>query len=1126
MSAAVVASGGRYPVEYTLWVKGLHTMAVTSADGHHIEGSPFTIEVADGQTEAVTSFATGPGLTGGVAGEQLAFTVQARDVRQYEHQVVATNATVVPVVDEVQTIRVASGAAGTFRLTFRGASTGDITVGTTANSGTTLQSLADELGNLDTFRGTANTIDQTAAPSTVAVQRAYANGVVVESPAGYGKVQEGDEIEITFTGPRGDVPLLVVDTPNTASVVETRKGDCPFRSEVQTFTCVYDGDYGAADVSARSFSVRLRDSEPAVIKVTDTLADFVAALDAKGVKVDVLYANSSCLGASPPIDRLSRCQVCTSTWPTWKSFSATPNTAVNGPFVLTTTAMGVPQGGVTVELMSAGDVADGDAVSGAGIAQGTVVTGISGTTVTLSKGALATGIPGFSSLTFDPQGPIAHSTSQKADKATRTITLADLSSVKARQTVTGPGLGPYMRTGTAAAGATVITLTDATDVAEGQRVTGLGVPAGATVATIGVSGNKITLSAPTTAALTGRILTFTTTVLSKDTSASTITLNSDIQADIPSGTPLTFERETTVVLTGGSGVAVGQWVVGAGVPEGTFVTSANSGTGTLTTTLSKPVTSTLTTTAALIFADTSTGTDLDAPYGADKVYVTFNNDKGDLPPLDFDLSGLGELAPTKASFFHEHGGVGGSVDGVHPVWGSFTLGYHGATTSPIAFDATAAEVEAALEAMPTVGGVSVSRYDVGVASTLGPSQTDKTGIFGSYTPLPKPGVLNVGQNTTQHALTYWTVAFDKPCDAATGWTGCPAAIGAAPLLTADSTSLQSKRSPYVQQIAPSILVRRTKPGSPGNDREAGDDLGRIHARLVHATAGVSVDNYEVQAIDCVSPGLLGAFDLTFLGRSVSVAANDTVGLLQTKLQTALNGLWSGVGSVAHPGDVAQTFDPRAMTNGTARAGKPFGSASVTVQSDAAAVTDKVCAERHSAPVLIMFGGALGLTLPELNVTESAGGAHVKVYEVAKGLDSITYAGGGAYDVRYTPTKKGRYAMTVAIGGVEISTDLAAGVTVAPADASAPQSEHTSDAVATEGELERFEIQARDVFDNTLDSSADGVFSVTLEGASDPRAGLDTHVTRVETPAVSQTVPNTDGTYDVTWMPRFAGRYVG
>ena len=63
-----------------------------------------------------------------------------------------------------------------------------------------------------------------------------------------------------------------------------------------------------------------------------------------------------------------------------------------------------------------------------------------------------------------------------------------------------------------------------------------------------------------------------------------------------------------------------------------------------------------------------------------------------------------------------------------------------------------------------------------------------------------------------------------------------------------------------------------------------------------------------------------------------------------------------------------------------------------------------------------------------------------------------------------------------------------------------------------------------VFDNTLDFSANGQFSVVLEGVSDVRAGLPTDTPRVETPAVSQTQPNTDGTYDVSWLPRFAGKY--
>ena len=174
-------------------------------------------------------------------------------------------------------------------------------------------------------------------------------------------------------------------------------------------------------------------------------------------------------------------------------------------------------------------------------------------------------------------------------------------------------------------------------------------------------------------------------------------------------------------------------------------------------------------------------------------------------------------------------------------------------------------MEAALEALDTVGDVTVERHDVGVATTVGPSQAP---MFSAFMPPHTEGSGPTGNTTTNHALTYWTVAFDKPCDSAKAWQGCPADIGAAPLLVADDSGLESKRSPYAQQISPQTVIRRTKPGTKGNDREDGSDLNLIHARLEHATAGVNIDNYEVQAIDCVSPGLDGSFDLTFqIGRA-------------------------------------------------------------------------------------------------------------------------------------------------------------------------------------------------------------------------------------------------------------------
>ena len=54
--------------------------------------------------------------------------------------------------------------------------------------------------------------------------------------------------------------------------------------------------------------------------------------------------------------------------------------------------------------------------------------------------------------------------------------------------------------------------------------------------------------------------------------------------------------------------------------------------------------------------------------------------------------------------------------------------------------------------------------------------------------------------------------------------------------------------------------------------------------------------------------------------------------------------------------------------------------------------------------------------------------------------------------------QGHYSISVRIGGEAVSTDLSAGVYIAPAIARAPEIEHSSDNVATQGVLETFTIQ--------------------------------------------------------------------
>ena len=82
---------GVYPVSFTLWHTGAYLVRLTS-HGVDIAGSPLTIHVDNAGLDAQASWAVGRGLQGGVAGQQLAISVQAMDAHTRDVQTIITSA--------------------------------------------------------------------------------------------------------------------------------------------------------------------------------------------------------------------------------------------------------------------------------------------------------------------------------------------------------------------------------------------------------------------------------------------------------------------------------------------------------------------------------------------------------------------------------------------------------------------------------------------------------------------------------------------------------------------------------------------------------------------------------------------------------------------------------------------------------------------------------------------------------------------------------------------------------------------------------------------------------------------------------------------------------------------------
>jgi hypothetical protein len=228
---------GYYPVTYTVWEKGTYAISITSG-GDHIMSSAFTLEVDDGAVFAESSTAAGNGLTGGVAGDEFAFTVQAKDVRQVEQQTVMTYAHVVDLVPEEQTVSV----SGSFTLSFRGEATATI------SNGDSYASVEAKLEDLDQVK-------------------LFFPGSITVSGSGSG-VTVGEDFDISFAnaangGHYGDLALLTCNAG--CSMSDKVNGDTPFRKEIQAFQCNADGGEFTATIGSYSaITIAAADNEAAV----------------------------------------------------------------------------------------------------------------------------------------------------------------------------------------------------------------------------------------------------------------------------------------------------------------------------------------------------------------------------------------------------------------------------------------------------------------------------------------------------------------------------------------------------------------------------------------------------------------------------------------------------------------------------------------------------------------------------------------------------------------------------------------------------------------------------------------------------------------------------------------------
>ena len=482
---------------------------------------------------------------------------------------------------------------------------------------------------------------------------------------------------------------------------------------------------------------------------------------------------------------------------------------------------------------------------------------------------------------------------------------------------------------------------------------------------------------------------------------------------------------------------------------------------------------------------TSTGGTVCSSSGAN-VYITFDTRTGDLPLLEVvDHATLLKLTAPAVIL------VSSVFDGVHPLWGEFTLSFRGEVTGPIRHDANAAEIKVALESLDTIGAVTVTGGGYGV---------------------------DVHGRSVQNI---WTVRFDKLRYVVAG--GDPTNVGPLPLLVTDDTGLVC--ATHSRQRRPTIHVNRILLGSTGNAREDNVDLNSINVLLTHTTrTNHRLGMSEEQTIECTASG--GTFTLSF--GQVGIGGG---------IQTTLPIEWDAT--------AADVMAALRHTNNT------LGEISVEYHSSQATA----CVPSNAMPMRFQmpasFGDADEIVADETKLISmyDNGGDAIRVVEIIKGGIEVVYTGGltGKYDVKYVPEVKGHYDLKVTILGRDIETDLSNGVFVMAALTSGTHSTHTARPFAMEGVEETFVVQARDEFLNELDNSPSltdsGImskFTSFLTGTPDYRSGQLASVgvtkeydhsagtlvsTKVPTTITSSTTPNTDGRFVVKYDPIVAGDYL-
>ena len=459
------------------------------------------------------------------------------------------------------------------------------------------------------------------------------------------------------------------------------------------------------------------------------------------------------------------------------------------------------------------------------------------------------------------------------------------------------------------------------------------------------------------------------------------------------------------------------------------------------------------------------------PTGYHSVFIQFEEIRGEVVALRPTASG-GAIGKVQVYTDEGHG----AISGIFPLWGTFSLGFKGETTTEVSFDASASEVESAVEALYAIGEVQVLKDTYGVA--YGPD--GKTPFYQGDSSL----------------FSVWTVLFNAVCSGnqyGKSSGKCPSSLGQEPLFSPNLMNIKQVKSPYYQQDSPEISVTEIVKGYGGNNITNYNDVALVSILLQNRgiPSAPAITLNAIQGISC--SGTSGNFTVQFL--------NDTVVTLEA------------------------TLTPRQVQDYLQKSLPP--GFIVNVSSNSSVLCSPL------TPLTLISFTQPNYTLPTmivLDVFSNSSTLKVRIIPIVNAVDSVSIVPStlGLFQINYTPTFEGIYDVDVFIGNRPVSNDLVNGVVVVPAAEYALTSTHNVSQVNEQGFLQYFTIQFRDRFANKLQGpiSPSSLILLSMIGTKDvSQADNSTGSEVVEIPvSVLDREPYTDGVYTVTYEPTFAGSY--